>query len=120
MVLDAARRLVVIFVSVVGGVVLVSLVFSVFAGTNTSRSIAVGLYAAGCALLVGSFVAGTRGPLRAQSADGEPSGLLRARSIRRAAADERSDALKLSLLLFAFGLSVIVLGAVADPAHRMF
>ena len=63
---------------------------------------------------------GVRGPLRGASRDGETVPLLGARRVRRATADERSEAARTSILLFFLGLSQIVLGGLFDPAHRLF
>jgi hypothetical protein len=43
-----------------------------------------------------------------------------ARRVRRANADERSEAARTSILLFALGLSLVVLGALLDPVHKTF
>ena len=40
--------------------------------------------------------------------------------MRRATADERTEASRTAILLFALGLVLVVLGSVIDPAHRAF
>jgi hypothetical protein len=40
--------------------------------------------------------------------------------IRRATGDERVDATRTAILLFALGLGLIVVGALVDPTHRAF
>jgi hypothetical protein len=116
----AARRIALIYAGIVGGTVVLSALLGVAAGADVRRSIAIGLYIAGAALLVGCFVVGVRGPLRGVSRSGETVPLVGARRVRRATEDERTEASRTAILLFVLGLTVILLGALADPAHRTF
>jgi len=115
---SAARRLAPIYGAVLGGTVILSLLFGLAAGTDLRRSVAVGLYLAGAAFLVGCFVIGARGPLRGVSQSGETVPLIGAHGIRRASGEERLDATRTAILLFVLGLSFVVLGSLLDPAHR--
>jgi hypothetical protein len=114
------RRIAVIYLALVGGTAAVSALFGLLAGGDVRRAIAIGLYLAGIALLVGCFVVGARGPLRGVSRGGETVPLVGARGVRRATSDERSEASRTAILLFFLGLSVVVLAAVLDPAHSAF
>lgn len=120
MLAGAARRIAVIYGVVVGGAVVVAVVLGAAAGANLERAVAVGLYVAGAALLVGCFFTGVRGPLRGVSRTGETVPLFGAKSVRRATPDERSEATRMSLLLFVMGIVTVVLGSLADPSHRAF
>ncbi len=120
MFLRAARRLALVFAAITGGTVALSLVIGVAAGTSVARSVSVGLYVAGAALLVGCFVVGARGPLRGVNRTGETVPVLGARKVRRATVDERSDAVQMAILLFGLGLALVVVAALIDPAHQAF
>lgn len=120
MLLAAARRVTLIFGSLIVGTMAVSALLGVAAGAGFERSVSVGLYSLGATLLVGSFVFGIRGPMRGVSRTGETVPIAGARGVRRATGDERSEAGKTSLLLFAAGLLVVFLGSAFDPIHRMF
>ena len=120
MLLRAARRIALSFAALTGGTVALSVVIGVAAGSSVARSVSVGLYLAGAALLVGCFVVGARGPLRGVSQTGETVPILGARRMRRATGDERSDSVQIAILLFALGLGLVVVGALIDPAHRAF
>jgi hypothetical protein len=114
------RRIATIYGAVIVGTLVLSALLGLLAGGNILRSMAVGLYLAGAALLVGCFIFGVRGPLRGVSREGEVVPVAGARRIRRATGDERSEAARTSILLFFLGLGLIVLGTVIDPAHRLF
>jgi hypothetical protein len=116
----AARRIATIYAAILGGTVVLSALVGLAAGANLQRSIAIGLYVAGVTLLVGCFVVGARGPLRGVSHSGDTVPLVGARRVRRATEDERSEASRTAILLFVLGLTVVVLGALVDPAHRTF
>ena len=88
--------------------------------SSLARSVSVGFYVAGVALLVGCFVVGARGPLRGVNRTGETVPLFGARRVRRATGDERSDATQIAILLFALGLALVVVAALIDPRHQAF
>jgi len=117
---QAARRLALIFAAVLGATVVVSVILGLLAGSSIGRSVAIGLYVAGAVALLGCFVMGARGPLRGTGSAGESTPLLGARKVRRATSDERTEASRTAVLLFALGLVLVVLGSVIDPAHRAF
>jgi hypothetical protein len=117
---QAARRLGLIFGAVLGSTVVVSLLVGLAAGKSLGRSVAIGLYVAGAVALLGCFVMGARGPLRGTGSAGESAPLLAAKRVRRATSDERSEASRTAVLLFALGLVLVVIGSVIDPAHRAF
>lgn len=118
--LQGARRLVLIYGAIFLGTVLVSALLGLAAGDGLERSIAVGLYVTGALLLVGCFVTGARGPLRGQGSAGETVPLFGARRVRRATTDERTEASRTAILLFVMGLSLIILGSLIDPSHKAF
>jgi hypothetical protein len=117
---QAARRILVIYGIVLGGTVVLALIFGLLAGADPARAVAVGLYLAGAAFLVGCFVVGARGPLRGVSREGDTVPLVGAHSVRRASGEERMDATKTAILLFLLGLSLVVIGSALDPVHRTF
>jgi hypothetical protein len=117
---QAVRRILLIYGIVFGGTVVVALLFGLAAGGDLQRAVAVGLYLAGAAFLVGCFVVGARGPLRGVSREGDTVPLVGAHGVRRATGDERLDATKTAILLFLLGLSLVVIGSAFDPTHRMF
>jgi hypothetical protein len=112
----AARRLALLFGSFTACIVLVSLLIGLAAGTAVTRAIATGFYVGAALLLVGCVVTGIRGPLRPEWGSGSfiPKG------VRRASADERSESVRLSLLLFTAGIVLIVVGSLVDPSRRAF
>jgi hypothetical protein len=118
--LQAARRLALIYAGVLATTVVLSVLLGAAAGASIARSVAVGLYVAGALFLVGTFVVGARGPLRGSGNAGETVPLLGARRFRRATADERTEASRTAILLFVLGLTLIVLGSLFDPAHNAF
>jgi hypothetical protein len=118
--LGGVRRLAIVYAAVLGGTVVVSALVGLALGASVLRSISVGLYLAGAVLFLGCFVVGARGPLRGVNREGETVPLMGARSVRRASSDERSEAARTSILLFALGLALVVLGALLDPAHKTF
>lgn len=120
MLLQAARRLALIFGAITGGTVVASVLIGVAAGSGIARSVSVGLYSAGAALLVGCFVVGARGPLRGVDRTGETVPVFGARRIRRATGGERSDSTQTAILLFVLGLGLVVVAALIDPAHQAF
>jgi hypothetical protein len=120
MLVAAARRLAIIFGSLIGGTVVISILLGLAAGSSMGRAISVGLYVLGAALLVGSFVFGIRGPVRGVSKTGETVPIVGARGVRHATGEERRESGRTSLFLFAVGLVVIVVGSLFDPVHKTF
>jgi hypothetical protein len=120
MLLQAVRRLALIYAGVVGTTIVLSVLLGLAAGAKLDRAVSIGFYVAGAVMLAGCFVVGARGPLRGVSRTGETVPLFGARGVRRATGDERSEASWTAVALFLLGLSLVVLGALFDPAHRTF
>jgi hypothetical protein len=122
----ALKRIAILVTIVVGGTALASLVLGALAGASALRALAVGFYAVGAAVLVGSFVIGVRGPLRpewGEDQDGQivnPNRGILPRSVRRATADERTESRRNSLGLFVFGMTLVLIGAGFDPTRHVF
>jgi hypothetical protein len=126
------RRLSIVFGVIFALTSAISLAIGAIAHANLSRALGDGFYLAGAAVLIGSFALGMRGPLRAEWGEGRQGGagqevdmpLPRAgfmpRLIRRTTRDERMDARKSSLALFALGLVLILIGAGFDPSRNAF
>lgn len=117
--LAAARRLALIYAAVLLGTGVVSLTIGLLVD-SILRSLAVGYYLAGAALLVGCFLVGVRGPLRGVSDSGDTVPVTGARRLRRATPDERSEAARTAILLFVLGLSLVVIGSLFDPGRATF
>ena len=77
----AARRFATLLVAVAAGTAVLSLILGALLGSAPSRSVAVGLYLVGCALLLGGFFVGNRGPFRVANEEGLV-GLRVARGVR--------------------------------------
>jgi hypothetical protein len=114
------RRLALIYVVIFAATVVLSTLFGLAAGASIQRALAIGFYLAGAVLLGGCFVVGARGPLRGVSREGDTVPLVGARGVRRATGDERSESSRTAILLFVFGLSLVVIGSLIDPAHKSF
>ena len=137
MLLSGLRRLLIVFVVIFAGTAVISVVLGALAHANLERALAVGFYVAGAAVLIGSFVFGLRGPVRGEWRDDRegivpqsvpPDAVPRAglfggmvpRKIRRTTQDERSDARRNSIALFALGVVLILIGSGFDPTRHPF
>jgi hypothetical protein len=123
----ALLRILALVAVVVLGTSAISAALGALAGKGIHHSIAIGFYVVGAAVLVGSFVLGMRGPLRAEwSEDGEaddvpgPRRGILPHKIRRTTPDERTDAKRSSLALSAFGIALLLIGVFADPSRHAF
>lgn len=121
------RRLLVAFVVVFALTSLISLAIGALAHGNLQHALADGFYVAGAMVLVASFILGLRGPLRGDWGDEGEMPLSRGalggfmpRAIRRTTLDERIDARRSSIALFAAGLALILIGAGFDPSRHAF
>ena len=115
------RRILALLAVVVGGTAAASAALGALAGKNVVHSLAVGYYVVGAAVLVGSFMLGSRGAWRSEPV--EDAGALHPswkRRRRRATPDERSESKRGSVGLFVLGIGLIVLGAALDPSRRAF
>ena len=133
MLLSGLRRLLILFVVLFALTSTISLAIGGLTHANLAHAVADGFYAVGAAVLIASFVFGLRGPLRGdpgEVTDPEvlerpmPSpigiGTIVPRSIRRTTLDERQDARRSSIALFALGLLLILIGAGFDPSRHVF
>jgi hypothetical protein len=129
------RRLSVLFVGIFVLTCAVSLVVGALVHANLSRALADGFYVAGAAVLIGSFILGLRGPMRPDYGEEQASadmpvpiaggglgglGGMMPRAIRRTSLDERVDARRNSIALFAVGLALVLIGAGFDPSRHAF
>jgi hypothetical protein len=115
--IHALRRAGVIFVVLAVGTAVCSLLLGLLFGSDVSRSLSVGWYIAGSALLIGGFFVGNRGPARPQ---GEGWGAFSMRRwVRWASPDEQRDSISLSAILVVLGFVLIALGVVADTRHPL-
>jgi hypothetical protein len=133
--LSGLRRLLILFAVIFAVTAVVSVALGALAHANLERALAVGFYAAGAAVLLGSFVFGLRGPVRgeweATAPDAEPTemsvpraaglgGFVMPRRVRRTTQDERTDARHNSIALFALGIVLILIGSGFDPSRHPF
>jgi hypothetical protein len=107
-------------VGVAGGLLL-----GAFIGAGFNRSISLGLYLVGAALVLGGFFVGNRGPVRLRD-DGTttpgPAGFFFFTSHKRrwATAEEREQQINDSAVFVALGLTLIILGIAADNRYELF
>lgn len=137
MLLSGLRRLLIIFIAIFAITAVVSIVLGALDHVSLERALAVGFYAVGAAVLLGSFVFGLRGPVRGEWRDDKEGeiphavppeavprgGLLGGvmpRSVRRTTADERKEARLNSIALFVLGIALILIGSGFDPARKPF
>src|ERR1700746_3545589 len=123
MIRAAVRRILVLFGSLVGVTVAVSLVLGALAHASLLRALSVGFYVVAAAILVGGLVLGVRGPLRRDwggDARAQPKRGIIPRAIRRASPDERVESKRSSIALFALGVVFVLIGSAFDPARRPF
>ena len=118
MLLGAARRFALMYVGIGGITVLLSLAFGAISGASLTRSIAIGLYLIGAVVLIFGFFIGNRGPWRHEHGEGGFSIL--PRGVRRATAEERKEAVNVSVLFIVLGFGLIILGVLSDSAHNLF
>jgi hypothetical protein len=118
----AARR----FGIMLAGVAATTLVFSVLLGvafgSTVSRSVSVGFYCVGSAILILGFFAGNRGPVRQKGEHGGGGFLmpLPGRMLRWASPVEQQESISLSAIFVTIGFVLIALGVVADTRYNLF
>jgi hypothetical protein len=109
---------------VLGGTTAVAAVAGALSGRSIAHALATGYYVVGAAILVGSFVLGSRGPWRSEVEDvGLDTATFRSRTRRRrrkATLEERAESKRSSFGLFLLGVALVVLGALVDPSRRAF
>jgi hypothetical protein len=113
----ALRRIGAILATIIFGTAIASLVIGLLFGAGVSRSLSVGWYVVGCALLISGFFIGNRGPSRPQGEGWSTFSVQR--WVRWASPDEQHESISLSALLIGIGFLVIVLGAIADSRHAL-
>src|SRR6478752_1663953 len=101
--------------TLVVGTAVVSLVIGFLFGASVSRSLSVGWYVVGCALLASGFFVGNRGPSRPQGEGWSTFSVQR--WVRWASPDEQRESISLSALQIAVGF--LVIGAIADSRHAL-
>jgi hypothetical protein len=118
MLVAAARRFFTLLAGIAGATALGSLLLGLLLGASPSRSVAVGLYLAGCALLLGGFFVGNRGPFRVANEEGLV-GLRVPRGLRVASGDEQVESFNMTGLLVVAGIVLLALGAAVDSNARL-
>jgi hypothetical protein len=113
----AARRFGLMLVTLTFGCALAGLALGLLFGQGAERSLALGWYIGGSALLLGGFFVGNRGPARPQG-EGWSAFSFR-RWVRWATPDEQHESISLSALLIVLGFVLIILGVIADPHQRL-
>ncbi len=131
------RRLLIAVLILLGAVAAISATLGALGGRNIAHSLATGYYVVGVGSLFMCFALGLRGPTRPDSSDDDEReafrpppfgvfGFSRAgysagrRPRREATPEERREARLGSLGLFALGVFLVLLGAMIDPAQRVF
>ncbi|HWL33560.1 MAG TPA: hypothetical protein VNP89_08135 [Gaiellaceae bacterium] len=118
MIAAAARRFFTLLATIAGGTAMLSLLLGLLLGATPSRSVAVGLYLVGCALLLGGFFVGNRGPFRVANEEGIV-GLRVSRGVRVASGDEQVESFNMTGLLVVAGVVLLALGAAVDSNARL-
>jgi hypothetical protein len=113
-----AKRFLVLLAGIVVATSLVSLLLGLGLGARASRSLAVGFYLTGCALLLGGFFAANRGAFRVANEEGIV-GLRRPRGVRVASGEEQAETFNLTGLLAVAGILVIGLGVAIDSEAEL-
>lgn len=120
----ALPRILAVLAIVLGGTAAVAATLGALAGKNIAHSLATGYYVVGAAVLVGSFVMGSRGPWRSDVMGQEPElAAYRTRTKRRrrrATSEERAESKRSSVGLFVLGVALVLLGALVDPSRSAF
>ena len=114
----AARRFLTLLAVIVGGTALLSLPLGLLLGASPSRSLAVGLYLVGSALLLGGFFVGNRGIFRVANEEGMV-GLRVPRGVRVASGEEQVESFNMTGLLVVAGIVLLALGAAVDSNARL-
>jgi hypothetical protein len=118
MIAAAARRFFKLIAAISGGTAVLSLLLGLLLGASPSRSVAVGLYLVGSALLLGGFFVGNRGVFRVANEEGMV-GLRVPRGVRVASGEEHVESFNLTGLLVVAGIVLLALGAAVDSNARL-
>jgi hypothetical protein len=120
----ALPRILALLAIVLGGTAAVSAALGALAGKGIQHALATGYYVVGAAVLVGSFVLGSRGPWRSDVMAQEPElAAYRTRTRRRrrkATPEERAESKRSSFGFFVLGVALVLLGTLIDPSRRAF
>jgi hypothetical protein len=121
----AARRFALLLAGTAAATSVLSLLVGLLLGSTVSRSVSLGLYLVGSFLLVAGFFVGNRGParLRGNDEDGAVAGMfglgVGRRRLRWATIEEREEAISNSAVFVVLGLSLILLGVLADTRVQL-
>lgn len=117
MLVAAGRRFTLLLFGFASSTALLALAVGLALGSSVGRSLSLGWYCVGCALLLGGFFVGNRGPSRPV---GEGWSLFSLRRYTRwATRDEQHESISLSAILIVLGVILIVLGAAADTRYSL-
>jgi hypothetical protein len=122
MIRSAARRFGIMLAAVAAATLVLSLLVGVAAGSSVSRSVSVGYYCVGSAILILGFFAGNRGPVRQKGEHGGGGFVvpLPGRMLRWASPVEQKESISLSAIFVTIGFVLIALGVVADTRYNLF
>ncbi len=112
----AARRFALLLAGLVGGTGALALLIGLAFGVGVGRSVSLGWYIVGSALLIGGFFVGNRGPTRYQG-DGPMTPFSMTRWVRWATPSEQFESISLSAVLVILGFVLIALGALVDTRY---
>jgi len=114
----AVRRFALLFVALVGGTAVLSLLIGLPLGAGVGRSVSLGWYGVGSILLISGFFVGNRGPARPLG-DGPMTPISMRRWVRWATPEEQRESISLSAVLVILGFLVIALGVLADTRYSL-
>lgn len=93
------------------------------ADLGLNRALSLGLYLVGAFLTVAGFFVGNRGPLRAGSAQTDPTETALpqrgSRFLRRASRGEQFEAMAVSAVFIILGITLMALGVVVDSRVQL-
>jgi hypothetical protein len=124
-VIAGIRRVLLILASIAVPTALISLLLGLAAGMGARNAVATGFYVVGAMLMVVGVLSGARGPLRSASPNdpAEAAGLfgmgLGRRRVRKASDEERREAVSGAVLFLLLGLTLVVLGVLADAESEL-
>lgn len=115
----AIRRFFVLLGIVAAVTAVASLLIGLASGASLTRALSLGWYLIGSFLLISGFFVGNRGPARLKKgSDAVP--LFGSRMLRWANREEREEAINLSAIFITLGLTLIILGVIADSRYKLF
>ena len=122
MLLAAARRFLLLLAGTSAAVAIVSALLGAALGSSLQRAVSLGFYLVGSFLLVAGFFMANRGPtrLRGEPGDEGPWGLGRRKGIRMATPEERREALATTGVFVTLGVTLILVGVLADPRQDLY